>query len=93
MVNYYRRRGHLKSDMSACRPMACAYGTSAHDMFEHAHDMFEHAHGMFGHAHDMFEHVHDRFELNMVTLGVYMHDSARIPISTAAMHHHPPTTR
>ena len=39
MANYYRRirSGLLKFDMSACRPMACAYGTSAHDLFEHAH--------------------------------------------------------
>ena len=62
MANYYHRSELLKSVRSACRPMACAYGASAHNMFEHAHDMFEHAHAMFEHIHDMFEHIHDMFE-------------------------------
>ena len=62
MANYYHRSGLLKPDRSVCRPMACAYGASAHHMFEHAHDMFEHAHGMFEHTHGMFEHVHDMLE-------------------------------
>ena len=65
MANYYRSSGLLKSARSACRHMACAYGASAHDMFEHAHYMFEHAHAMFEHAHDMFEHAHDMFEHDM----------------------------
>ena len=62
MANYYRRSELLKFARSACRPMACAYGASAHHMFEHARGMFEHAHGMFEHRHDMFEHAHDMFE-------------------------------
>ena len=63
--------------------MACAYyGASAHHMFEHAHDMFEHVNDMLEHVHDMFEHAHDLLDMNMVTLGVYMHDSAHIGTTT-----------
>ena len=49
MANRYRPivnvSGLLKSDVAACRPMANAYGASAHDMFEHVHDVFEYENG------------------------------------------------
>ena len=37
-------------------------------------------------AHEDFGHEHVIDSCSMVTLGVYLHGSARIPISTAAMH-------
>ena len=85
--------GLLKSTRSACRPMACAYGTSAHEcsnMRMACSNMRMSCSNMHMTCSNMYMTCSN---MNMVTLGVYMHDSARIPISIVAMHHHPPTTR
>ena len=90
MANYYRTCGLLKSATAACRPMrmACSNMHMACSNMSYA----------CSNMYMTFSNTHMTMScsnMNMVTLGVYnvMHDSAHIPTSTAAMHHHPPTTR
>ena len=61
MANYYRRSELLKFDMSACRPMACAYGAEHHlrtACARRAHDVHAIRMPCTCHVHDMFEHEH-----------------------------------